>query len=171
MPSLFIEFYSEEIPARLQMSASNNLKESIINNLQQNHLNFGSIREFYGSKRIATCIENVSKKQSDSKEEKRGPRVDANKQAIEGFARSFGVSTSKLVLRETQKGSFFFYTSFQKGRTIQELLPNIINNIINNFPWSKSQKWGSGSLKWIRPLKNLTEIKCDDHFENLEINA
>ena len=177
MPSLFIEFYSEEIPARLQMSASNNLKESIINNLQQNHLNFGSIREFYGSKRIATCIENVSKKQSDSKEEKRGPRVDANKQAIEGFARSFGVSTSKLVLRETQKGSFFFYTSFQKGRTIQELLPNIINNIINNFPWPKSQKWGSGSLKWIRPLKNITVlydgkiVKCKIGDENLYLQS
>ena len=79
MPSLFVEFYSEEIPARLQMSASKNLKESILKNLQQNHLTFGSTREFYGSKRIATCVENVSYKQSDSKEEKRGPRADANK--------------------------------------------------------------------------------------------
>ena len=59
MSSLFIEFYSEEIPARLQMSASKNLKESIINNLKQNFLTFGSIREFYGSKRIAACVENV----------------------------------------------------------------------------------------------------------------
>ena len=158
MSNLFIEFYSEEIPARLQMSASNNLKESILKNLKLNDLTFGSTREFYGSKRIAACIENVSNKQSDSREEKRGPRADANKQAIEGFARSFGVATSKLVIKETQKGSFFFYTSNQKGRTIQELLPNIINNIINNFPWSKSQKWGSGSLKWIRPLKNLTVL-------------
>ena len=177
MSSLFIEFYSEEIPARLQMSASKNLKESIINNLKQNFLTFGSIREFYGSKRIAACVENVSNKQTDSKEERRGPRANANKQAIEGFARTFGVATSELVIRETQKGPFFFFTSNKKGRTIQELLPTIINNIVNNFPWSKSQKWGSGSLKWIRPLKNFTvlydgkSVKCKIGNEKLYLQS
>ena len=177
MPSLFIEFYSEEIPARLQMSASKNLKESILNKLQENHLTFGSTREFYGSKRIATCIEDVSNKQADSTEEKRGPRSDANKQAIEGFARSLGIATSKLVIKETQKGSFFFYNSNKKGRKIQELLPNIIVNIIDSFPWNKSQRWGLGSLKWVRPLKNLIvmydgqAVKCKVGDEKLNLQS
>ena len=177
MPSLFIEFYSEEIPARFQMSASKNLKEIILSKLQENHLTFGLTREFYGSKRIAVCIENVSNKQSDTKEEKRGPRVDANKQAIEGFARSYGVATSNLVIRETQKGSFLFYISKQKGRTIQEILPSIIDGTINNFPWSKSQKWGLGSLKWIRPLKNLIvlydgkTVKCKIGDKKLNLQS
>ena len=177
MPSLFIEFYSEEIPARLQMSASKNLKESILNKLQENHLTFGSTREFYGSKRIATCIEDVSNRQADSTEEKRGPRSDANKQAIEGFARSLGITISKLVIKETQKGSFFFYNSNKKGRKIQELLPNIIVNIINSFPWKKSQRWGLGSLKWIRPLKNLIvmydgqTVKCKVGDEKLNLQS
>ena len=113
MSDLFIELYSEEIPARLQKSASQILKENISNQLKENYFKYGITKEYYGSKRLALNIEKVSFKQDDIFEERRGPRSDANVKAIDGFARSLGVSKSKLVLKETEKGKFFFHIILQ----------------------------------------------------------
>ena len=166
MSDLFIELYSEEIPARLQKTASHILKENILTQLKENYFKYGLTKEYYGSKRLALNIENVSIKQDDIFEEKRGPRSDANIKAIEGFAKSLGVPKSKLVLKETDKGTFFFYAFSRKGKKINKIFPIIIRNLISNFPWIKSQKWGNGSIKWVRPLRNIvvlydgTIIKC-----------
>ena len=142
MSDLFIELYSEEIPARLQKIASQNLKENILNQLKENNFKYGITKEYYGPKRLAINIENVSIKQEDVVEEKRGPRSDANIKAIEGFARSLKVPKSNLVLKETEKGTFFFYKVNRKGKKIDEIFPTIIRNLLDNFPWIKSQKWG-----------------------------
>ena len=158
MSDLFIELYSEEIPARFQKAASNILKENILNQLKDNHFKYGVTKEYYGSKRLALNIENVSVKQDDIFEEKRGPRSDANVKAIDGFARSLGVPKSKLVLKATDKGTFFFYAYSRKGKKINEIFPIIIRNLIGNFPWLKSQKWGNGSIKWVRPLRNIVAM-------------
>ena len=114
MSDLFVEFYSEEIPARMQKVASMKLKEKILYELEINDFNFGKTKEFYGSKRIAINIENVSSKQNDVQEEKRGPRVDANQIAIDGFVKSVGAKLENLVKRETPKGVFIFYTVNKK---------------------------------------------------------
>jgi len=158
LSNLFVEFYSEEIPARMQKVASIKLKEKILNELEINNFTFGKTKEFYGSKRIAINIENVSSKQNDVQEEKRGPRVDANQIAIDGFAKSVGVKLENLEKRDTPKGMFLFYTVNKKGKSFKKILPQIITNLINNFPWQKSQKWGKGSLKWVRPLKGVNVL-------------
>ncbi len=158
MSDLFVEFYSEEIPARMQKAASMKLKEKILNELEINDFDFGKTKEFYGSKRIAINIENVSSKQNDVQEEKRGPRVDANQIAIDGFVKSVGAKPENLLKRETPKGVFLFFSVNKKGKSIKELLPQIIKNLINNFPWQKSQKWGKSSLKWVRPLKGINVL-------------
>ena len=87
MSDLFIELYSEEIPARLQKTASHILKENILTQLKENYFKYGLTKEYYGSKRLALNIEKVSFKQDDIFEERRGPRSDANVKAIDGFAR------------------------------------------------------------------------------------
>ena len=177
MSDLFIELYSEEIPARLQKSASQILKENILNQLKENHFKYGITKEYYGSKRLALNIEKVSFKQDDIFEERRGPRSDANVKAIDGFARSLDVSKSKLVLKETKKGKFFFYIIRRKGKTINEILPIIIRNLIINFPWIKSQKWGNGSIKWVRPLRNIVAlydgktIRCNIGDEKFDLQS
>ena len=177
MSDLFIELYSEEIPARLQKISSQNLKENILNQLKENNFKYGITKEYYGPKRLAINIENVSIKQEDVVEEKRGPRSDANIKAIEGFARSLKVPKSNLVLKETEKGTFFFYKVNRKGKKIDEIFPTIIRNLLDNFPWIKSQKWGKGSIKWVRPLRNIVVlydgniIKCKIGDEHLNLQS
>ena len=158
MSDLFVEFYSEEIPARMQKAASIKLKEKLLNELEKNNFIFGKTKEFYGSKRIAINIEHVSSKQNDIQEEKRGPRVDANQIAIDGFVKSVGAKLENLEKRDTLKGTFLFYTVNKKGKSLKELLPKMITNLIIHFPWKKSQKWGKGSFKWVRPLKGINVL-------------
>ena len=133
LSDLFVEFYSEEIPARMQKVASMKLKEKILNELENNNFIFGKTKEFYCSRRIAINIENVSSKQNDVQEEKRGPRVDANQIAIDGFVKSVGAKPEHLVKRETPKGVFLFFSVNKKGKSIKELLPQIIKK------WIRSQ--------------------------------
>ena len=155
MSDLFIEFYSEEIPSRMQEPSSKSLKEGLFKALNENRFSFGVSKEYFGPKRISINIKNVSPKQLDVVEEKRGPRADANDKAIDGFAKSLGVSRNELKLKKTPKGDFLFYLNNKKGKTLDEEIPKIIINILKNFPWLKSQKWGSGSLRWVRPLKSV----------------
>ena len=155
MSDLFIEFYSEEIPSRMQEPSSKSLKEGLFKALNENRFSFGVSKEYFGPKRISINIKNVSPKQLDVVEEKRGPRADANDKAIDGFAKSLGVSRNELKLITTPKGDFLFYLNNKKGKTLDEEIPKIIINILKNFPWLKSQKWGSGSLRWVRPLKSV----------------
>ena len=165
MSDLFIEFYSEEIPSRMQEPSSKSLKEGLLKALKENSFTFGVSKEYFGPKRISINIENVSPKQLDAIEEKRGPRVDANDKAIDGFAKSLGVTRNELKLKKTPKGDFLFYISNKKGRTLNEEVPKIISNIIRNFPWLKSQKWGSGSLRWVRPLKSICILYDEKSIE------
>ena len=155
MSDLFVEFYSEEIPSRMQEPSSKSLKEGLFKALNENRFSFGVSKEYFGPKRISINIKNVSPKQLDVVEEKRGPRADANDKAIDGFAKSLGVSRNELKLKKTPKGDFLFYLNNKKGKTLDEEIPKIIINILKNFPWPKSQKWGSGSLRWVRPLKSV----------------
>ena len=139
----------------MQEPSSKSLKEGLFKALNENRFSFGVSKEYFGPKRISINIKNVSPKQLDVVEEKRGPRADANDKAIDGFAKSFGVSRNELKLKKTPKGDFLFYLNNKKGKTLDEEIPKIIINILKNFPWLKSQKWGSGSLRWVRPLKSV----------------
>ena len=155
MPQLLIELYSEEMPAGLQEAGAQILKNSFINGLEEEGLAYGKSQIFWSPMRLSLIIENVASYTDDLVIEKRGPRKDSNNMAISGFAKSVGVKDTQLVLKDTAKGSFYFYSYAKKGEQSPIIIERVLKKIINNFSWSKSMRWGDGKLKWVRPLHSI----------------
>ena len=155
MPQLLIELYSEEMPASLQEAGAQILKNSFINGLEEEGLTYGKSQIFWSPMRLSLIIENVASYTDDLVIEKRGPRKDSNNMAISGFAKSVGVKDTQLVLKDTAKGSFYFYSYAKKGEQSPIIIERVLKKIINNFSWSKSMRWGDGKLKWVRPLHSI----------------
>ena len=155
MPQLLIELYSEEMPAGLQEAGAQILKNSFINGLEEEGLTYGKSQIFWSPMRLSLIIENVASYTDDLVIEKRGPRKDSNNMAISGFAKSVGVKDTQLVLKDTAKGSFYFYSYAKKGEQSPIIIERVLKKIINNFSWSKSMRWGDGKLKWVRPLHSI----------------
>ena len=155
MPQLLIELYSEEMPAGLQEAGVQILKNSFINGLEEEGLTYGKSQIYWSPMRLSLIIENVASCTDDLVIEKRGPRKDSNDMAISGFAKSVGVKDTQLVLKDTTKGSFYFYSYAKKGEQSPIIIERVLKKIINNFSWSKSMRWGDGKLKWVRPLHSI----------------
>jgi len=155
MGQLLIELFSEEIPAGLQKSGAKNLETSFSKYLNENGLKFGESQVFWSPMRLVLCVEEVSHKTEDIYIEKRGPRIDAKKIAVIGFAKSFGVSENDLIIQETPKGEFYFYKYKKHGEDGKNIIKEAIKTVILKFPWSKSMRWGKGDLRWIRPLHSI----------------
>ena len=155
MPQLLIELYSEEMPAGLQEAGAQILKNSFINGLEEEGLTYGKSQIFWSPMRLSLIIENVASYTDDLVIEKRGPRKDSNNMAISGFAKSVGVKDTQLVLKDTAKGSFYFYSYAKKGEQSPIIIERVLKKIINSFSWSKSMRWGDGKLKWVRPLHSI----------------
>ena len=155
MPQLLIELYSEEMPAGLQEAGAQILKNSFINGFEEEGLTYGKSQIFWSPMRLSLIIENVASYTDDLVIEKRGPRKDSNNMAISGFAKSVGVKDTQLVLKDTAKGSFYFYSYAKKGEQSPIIIERVLKKIINNFSWSKSMRWGDGKLKWVRPLHSI----------------
>ena len=155
MAELLIELYSEEIPAGLQETSVNTFKTLLVKSFVEAGLNFNSSDVFWSPMRLTVCIEGLALKSSDTEINKRGPRVDANEMAINGFAKGLGVTVKELSKIETDKGNFYFYRNTKKGITASVIIEESIKNIILNFPWKKSMRWGTNNLKWIRPLHKI----------------
>ena len=96
------------------------------------------------------------------REERKGPRVDAPEQAIEGFLRSTGLSKSDLIVRDDKKGQVYVAIIETSGRAAAEIVAEVLERTIRNFPWPKSMRWGGGSLKWVRPLQSILFILSND---------
>ena len=155
MAELLIELYSEEIPAGLQETSVHTFKTLLVKSFLEAGLNFNSSDVFWSPMRLTVCIEGLALKSSDTEINKRGPRVDANEMAINGFAKGLGVTVKELSKIETDKGNFYFYRNTKKGITASVIIEESIKNIILNFPWKKSMRWGTNNLKWIRPLHKI----------------
>jgi len=155
MAELLVELYSEEIPAGLQETSVNTFKTLLVKSFLEAGLNFNSSDVFWSPMRLTVCIEGLALKSSDTEINKRGPRVDANEMAINGFAKGLGVTVKELSKIETDKGNFYFYRNTKKGITASVIIEESIKNIILNFPWKKSMRWGTNNLKWIRPLHKI----------------
>ena len=108
MPDLLLEYLSEEIPSRMQARAADDLKLNFLNALEKEKLSYGKTEVFYSPRRLVISIENIPKKQKNIKIEKRGPRVDAQQNAIQGFLKSLNTSIDKLEKKSTDKGTFWF---------------------------------------------------------------
>ena len=155
MPNLLIELFSEEIPARMQAGAAENLKTLVTNGLVEAGLTYSGAKAFSTPRRLALAVEGVSAESPTVREERKGPKVGAPEKAIEGFLRGAGISRGDLEERETPKGAIYFATIEKEGRAAEAIVAETLEATIRNFPWPKSMRWGDGSLRWVRPLHSI----------------
>ena len=158
MAELFLELIVEEIPARMQAGAEVRLAKMLREALAEHNLGGGAPKTLSSPRRLAVAIGGVRTQQEAQNIEKRGPRVGANDKAIDGFAASLGVARDALETRETDKGAFYFASINQPAIATKEILPSIINTILESFTWAKSQRWGAGRARWVRPLHAINLI-------------
>ena len=157
----FIELLSEEMPARMQVNAETRLKDDISAKLHASGLldSADAVAQIWSTpRRLAVCIPDVRVIEPAREEEKRGPRADAPAEAINGFLRSAGVTKKEAEIRKTPKGEFYFAVQKHKGRKAVDILPILIAEVIANFNWKKSMRWGAGQKRWIRPLRGIVAL-------------
>jgi glycyl-tRNA synthetase beta chain len=152
---LLLEILSEEIPARMQARAADDLKRLVTDSLKKAGLIFEGARSFVTPRRLALVVDGLPVNQPDVTEERRGPRVDAPEQAIQGFLKGNGLALDQCEKRTTPKGEFFFAVVERKGQVTADLLPEMFNDIFQVFPWPKSMRWGTGGQRWVRPLHGI----------------
>ena len=152
MSEFFLELFSEEIPARMQRDAAAHIERFMADVLEKNGLEFGKITSFAASRRIGAAIDGLPLSQADLTEERKGPSVAANEQALNGFLKSTGVKKQDLTVKETPKGRFYFATLSHKGRPTADVLKDAVSAMLASFPWPKSMRWAERKEHWVRPL-------------------
>ena len=162
MPDLLIELFSEEIPARMQVRAAEDLKKRITDGLVEAGITYAGAAAFSTPRRLTLTLRGVLSESPTLKEERKGPRVDAPEQAIEGFLRGAGLTKDQLEIRDEKKGQVYFAFVEKPGRPAADIIAEVLENTIRNFPWPKSMRWGSGSLRWVRPLHSIICILSDE---------
>ncbi len=155
MPDLLIELFSEEIPARMQARAADDLKKLVTNGLVEAGLTYAGAAAFSTPRRLTLAIEGLLANSPTLREDRKGPRVDAPEQAIEGFLRGAGLTRDQLEERDAGKARVFFAVIEKPGRPAAEIVAEVLEGAIRNFPWPKSMRWGAGSLRWVRPLQSI----------------
>ena len=163
MPDLLLELFSEEIPARMQAKAAEDLRRMVTDRLVAEGLVYEGARAFATPRRLALTVHGVPMRQADLKEERKGPRVGGPDAAIAGFLKSAGLASlaDAKIQRDPKKGDFYVALIEKEGRATLDVLAEILPVIIRTFPWPKSMRWGersakSGALSWVRPLHAIT---------------
>ncbi|WP_042245378.1 glycine--tRNA ligase subunit beta [Paracoccus sp. PAMC 22219] len=162
MPDLLIELFSEEIPARMQARAREDLKRLVTDGLVQAGLTYASAGAFSTPRRLTLTVEGLTAASPTTHEDRKGPRTDAPDAALEGFLRSTGLTRDQLQARDDKKGQVWFATVTKPGRPAADIVAEVLETTIRNFPWPKSMRWGSGSLRWVRPLHSILCILSDE---------
>ena len=162
MPDLLIELFSEEIPARMQRRAAEDLKKLITNGLVEAGLTYAHAAAFSTPRRLTLAVEGLTGESPTTVEERKGPRTDAPEKALEGFLRGAGVSRDDLEARDDKKGQVWFARITHQGRPAAEIVAETLDATIRNFPWPKSMRWGQGSLRWVRPLHRILCLLTDE---------
>lgn len=184
MPDLLLELRSEEIPARMQRKAAGDLKKLVTDALVEAGLTYEGAREYWTPRRLTLDIRGLTARSADVREEKKGPRTDANEKAIEGFLRGAGLSdiSEAQVVSDSKKGDFYVAIINKPGRAAEEIIADVMPGIIRTFPWPKSMRSGaasmpkgsryggiegkgSESLRWVRPLQSIVCLFGPEHDE------
>ncbi len=162
MPDLLLELFSEEIPARMQRRAAEDLKSLVTNALVERGCLYEGTQAFATPRRLALHIIGLPAHQPDVKEEKKGPRVGAPQQAIDGFLKGAGLTdlSEATIQNDPKKGDFYIAIVESKGRPTPDVIAELIPGIIKAFPWPKSMRWGkasaeAGAMRWVRPLHSI----------------
>jgi glycyl-tRNA synthetase beta chain len=162
MPDLLLEFFSEEIPARMQAKAAEDLQKLVTGRLVDAGLVYEGAKAFATPRRLALWVQGLPMRQPDVREEKRGPRVGAPDNAIAGFLKSAGLSSIEqaTVQKDPKKGDLYVALIEKPGRPAIEVIAEIVPEVARGFPWPKSMRWGArsqkpGALTWVRPLHSI----------------
>lgn len=157
MPDLLFELFCEEIPARMQARAADDLKKLVTNALVNEGLSYEGARAFATPRRLALTVNGLPASQPDVREEKKGPRVGAPEQALQGFLKSAGLASidEAKIESDPKKGDFYVAVIEKKGEPTIDLLARLLPQVIAAFPWPKSMRWGAGELRWVRPLQSI----------------
>ena len=157
MSELLLELFSEEIPARLQARAADDLKRLVVEGLTEKGLAVGSAMAFATPRRLVLVVEGVPAASPGVEEEKKGPRVGAPATAIQGFLKGAGLQAigEAEVVRDAKKGDFYVARISRPGQPAPVIIADVVGDVLAKFPWPKSQRWGSGSFTWVRPLHSI----------------
>ena len=162
MPDLLIELFSEEIPARMQTRAADDLKQLMTDGLVEAGLTYAHAAAFSTPRRLTLAVEGLLAESPTLREERKGPRTDAPEKALEGFLRSTGLTKDQLEARDDKKGQVWFATVETPGRPAAEIVTEVLEKTVRTFPWPKSMRWGAGSLRWVRPLHSILCILTEN---------
>lgn len=172
MPELLLEILSEEIPARMQKRASEDLKRLVTDGLKKARLEFVSAAAFATPRRLALVVDGVPAQQPDMREERKGPKVGAPDKAVEGFLRSVGLdSLEQCEKRDTGKGEVWFALLERNGADSKEVLAELMADVFAKLPWPKSMRWGTESSRWVRPVERILCVFGGEAVEGIEFNA
>ncbi|KJE36018.1 glycyl-tRNA synthetase subunit beta [Thalassospira sp. HJ] len=155
MAELLLELFSEEIPARMQARAAEDLSKLVTDGLKAADLGFDKVEALVTPRRLTLIVDGLPEKQPDLREERRGPRADAPEKAINGFLTGNGVTLDQCEKRETPKGVFLFAIVEQKGRAASDVIKDIIEDAMNKLPWPKSMRWADQKIRWVRQLDRI----------------
>ena len=161
MPDLLLELLSEEIPARMQARAAEDLRRAVTDRLVEAGLVYDGAKAFVTPRRLALTVQGVPVRQPDRREEKKGPRVGVPEQAVAGFLKAAGLkSLAEAKVQPDKKGDFYVAVIDKPGRPALDVISEILPEVIKSFPWPKSMRWGAqsknpGALNWVRPLQSI----------------
>jgi len=158
MPELLIELLSEEIPARMQARAAEELKKLITDSLKKDKFAFARAESYVTPRRLTLVVDGLPATTEDSREEKRGPRTDAPQKAIDGFRKAHGVTLDQCEIRDTGKGEYWFAVIEKGGQSTAEIVPLLVETALFNLTWPTSMRWGNSSLTWVRPLQSILVV-------------
>ena len=164
MPDLLLEFFSEEIPARMQARAAEDLKKLVTDKLVAAGLTYDGAKAFATPRRLALTVQGIPVRQPDVKEEKKGPRVGAPEQALAGFLKGAGLtSIDQAKIQPDKKGDFYIAVIEKAGKPAIEVIAEIVPEVAKTFPWPKAMRWGEasakpGALNWVRPLHSIVAM-------------
>ncbi len=162
MPDLLLELRSEEIPARMQRRAAEDLKKLVTDALVERGFLYEGAKAFSTPRRLALHIAGLPSRGEAVREERRGPRVGAPEAAVQGFLKGAGLTSldQARTVTDPKKGEFYLAVIERLGRETLDVLAELLPEIIRTFPWPKSMRWGAasaepGSLRWVRPLQSI----------------
>ncbi|HBF89782.1 MAG TPA: glycine--tRNA ligase subunit beta, partial [Hyphomonas atlantica] len=157
MADLILELFSEEIPARMQAKAEQDLGAALEKALGEAGLSWASLETASGPRRLTVFVDDLSERSADVKEERKGPKVGAPDKAVEGFLRGAGLSdiNQAEVRSDPKKGDFYVAVIETPGRDATDIIAEAVPAIIRGFHWPKSMRWGTGELRWVRPLQRI----------------
>ncbi len=162
MPDLLIELFSEEIPARMQARAREDLKKLMTDGLVEAGLTYAGAGVFSTPRRLVLAVDGLTGESRAVREERKGPSTTAPQQAVDGFLRSTGLTLDQLERRADKKGETFYAVVEKPARAAHAIVADVLEGVIRNFPWPKSMRWGSGALRWVRPLQSILCILTDE---------